>query len=307
MWFLMALVSALLLGFYDVAKKYSLKGNAVIPVLFLTTLFSALLFLPLIVGSRMGWLAPGSLLYVPSCEWALHRWVVLKALIVLGSWMCGYFAIKHLPLTIVGPVNAARPVIVVVGALLFFGERLNAWQWLGVGVAAIAFVLLGNTGRKEGISFVRNRWVFLLVLAAILGAASGLYDKYLMSRIGLHPFFVQSWFSLWQAVMMLVVLLVWWRSLKTAERPQHGGFTWRGSILLIPLFLSAADACYFHALADSDALIAIVSMVRRSSVIVSFVFGAIFFHEKQIRSKAADLLLLLLSMVFLCLGAMSEG
>lgn len=300
----MALVSALLLGFYDVAKKCSLKGNAVIPVLFLTTVFSALLFLPLIVGSRMGWLPSGSLLFVPSCDWTHHQWVVLKALIVLSSWMCGYFSIKHLPLTIAGPVNATRPVIVVVGALLIFGEYLNVWQWAGVGVAAVAFILLGNTGRKEGISFVRNRWVVLLVLAAVLGAASGLYDKYLMSHIGLHPLFVQSWFSIWQAVMMLIVLAVWWRSQKTAGGRRKEEFRWRGSVLLIPLFLCAADACYFHALATPDALIAVVSMVRRSSVIVSFIYGAVFFHEKRIRSKAADLLLLLLSMVFLCLGAM---
>jgi len=37
----------------------------------------------------------------------------------------GYIGIKHLPITIVGPVNATRPVLVLVGALAIFCERLN--------------------------------------------------------------------------------------------------------------------------------------------------------------------------------------
>lgn len=51
MWLLLAFLSAALLGFYDVFKKQSLKDNAVIPVLFLNTLFSSLIFLPFIVLS----------------------------------------------------------------------------------------------------------------------------------------------------------------------------------------------------------------------------------------------------------------
>ena len=46
MWLLLAFLSATLLGFYDVFKKKSLKDNAVLPVLFLNTFFSSLIFLP---------------------------------------------------------------------------------------------------------------------------------------------------------------------------------------------------------------------------------------------------------------------
>ena len=51
MWLLLAFLSATLLGFYDVFKKQSLKDNAVLPVLFLNTLFSSLIFLPFILVS----------------------------------------------------------------------------------------------------------------------------------------------------------------------------------------------------------------------------------------------------------------
>ena len=192
MWFLIALCSALFLGFYDVAKKLSLRENAVIPVLFLNTLFSSLAFLPIILGSLYGVIDSGSLFYVYPGPFSWHVWVMLKAALVLGSWVCGYFAIKHLPLTLVGPINSTRPVMVVIGALLIFDEQLNLWQWAGVVTAVFAFWLLSRSGKREGIVFTHNAWIVLLVCAAVLGALSGLYDKFLMGNLGLPAFFVQS-------------------------------------------------------------------------------------------------------------------
>ena len=50
-------------------------------------------------------------------------------------------------------------------------------------------------------------------------------------------------------------------------------------------------------------MISIVSMVRRGSVAVSFLFGALFFHEKNLKSKVLDLALVLLGMVCLYIGS----
>jgi transporter family protein len=303
MWILLAFLSAALLGFYDVFKKRALRDNAVIPVLLINTVLCSLFFLPLIVGSSAGMLAAGDAAYVPAGGWREHGYVVLKSLIVLSSWLCGYFAIKHLPLTIVGPVNASRPVMTLVGALLIFGEQLNLWQWVGVLLALLSFYLLNRSGKKEGIDFVHNRWVFFLFLAAILGACSGLYDKYLLSPMsaggaGLDKMFVQGWYNLYQALMMLAVtLLLWW---PTSHRTTP--FSWRWSIVCISVFLTLADLAYFYALSMPGVLISVVSMVRRSSVLVSFLFGALVFHEKNLKAKALDLLLVLLGVLFLYFG-----
>lgn len=303
MWFLMALSSALLLGFYDVLKKQSLRANAVIPVLFLNTLISTLIFLPLIVCGACGAMPADSHWFVPIGTIVMHRLVIVKAAIVLASWVCGYFAIKHLPLTIVGPINATRPVMTLIGALLIFGEHLNLWQWAGVIVAIVAFFLMSRTGKKEGLDFAHNQWIILLVLAAVLGAVSGLYDKYLLASVesggrGVPAMFVQSWFCLYQMLMMSVALAVWSRRRNAGEH-----FEWRWTIVGISVFLCAADMCYFYALSLPGALIAVVSMVRRSSVLVSFVFGAFVLRERNVRSKALDLLLVLVSLILLCLGA----
>lgn len=297
MWLALAFISAALLGLYDVSKKQALKGNAVIPVLFLNTLFSTLIFLPFIVLSATTGLLDETIVYVPVYGWEVHRFVILKSFIVLASWLFGYFGMKHLPITIVGPINATRPVLVLLGALLLFGERLNVYQWIGVLLAMVSFLLLSRSGKKEGIDFRHNRWIYFVVLASIFGAISALYDKYLMQRF--DSMMVQSWFTLYQCVIMGVVLMVLWYP----KRKQTSPFCWSWAIPLISLFLCLADFAYFTSLAQEGALISVVSMVRRGSVIVSFLCGALLFREKNLQSKALDLLLVLLGMLFLYIGS----
>lgn len=304
MWLLFAFLSAALLGFYDVFKKKSLKDNAVIPVLFLNTLFSSLVFIPFIIASAQGSICDCSTFYVQTDGgWDVHKYILLKSFIVLASWIFGYFGMKHLPLTIVGPINATRPVMVLVGALLVFGERLNIYQWIGVALAVVSFFMLSRSGKKEGIDFKHDKWILFVVLASVLGAISGLYDKYLMAApqnggVGLNKMAVQSYYNIYQFFMMGTMMLLLWYPKRKSTTPFH----WDWCIILISLFLSAADFVYFYSLSLDGAMISIVSMVRRGSVIVSFFFGALVFHEKNRKSKALDLFLVLLGMVFLYLG-----
>ena len=304
MWLILAFLSAAFLGIYDSLKKKALRDNAVIPILFLNTLFSSLIFLPFIILSEYTELLDGSIFHVGSGGWEVHKYIVLKALIVLSSWVLGYFGMKHLPLTIVGPINATRPVMVLIGALLFFGERLNVWQWIGVSLAIISFLLLSRSGKKEGIDFKHDNWIYMIIGAAMLGAVSGLYDKSLMAPeseggVGLDRMMVQSWYNIYQCFMMLVMLmLLWW-----PKHKETTPFHWDWAIIGVSVFLSTADFMYFYALSIPAAMISIVSMIRRGSVIVSFLCGAMLFHEKNLKAKAVDLALVLLGMIFLYIGS----
>ena len=297
-------MSAAMLGCYDSFKKQALKDNAVIPVLFLNTLFSSLIFLPFIVLSGTTTALDDTIFHTASGGWEMHKYILLKALIVLSSWILGYFGMKHLPLTIVGPINATRPVMVLVGALLFFGERLNVWQWIGVLLAVVSFLMLSRSGKKEGIDFKHDHWIYMIVGAAALGAVSGLYDKYLMAPVenggvGLDRMMVQSWYNIYQCAMMgAMLMLLWW-----PKHQETTPFHWSWSILGVSVFLSTADFMYFYSLSLPAAMISIVSMIRRGSVIVSFLFGAWFFHERNLKAKAVDLVLVLLGMVFLYIGS----
>lgn len=316
MWLILAFTSAFFLGFYDVFKKKSLKDNAVVPVLFLNVLFSSIIFLPFIIASKEGWLDSDSIFFTHSYGWDGHKYIILKSVIVLTSWVFGYLGMKNLPITIVGPINATRPVMVLIGALTFLGEHLNIWQWIGVIIAIISFYIMSRSGKREGIDFKHNKWIVCVLLANIFGALSALYDRYLLDpeQIGLDKMAVQSWFNIYQVAMMGIVLIITeWKTITTklfksssisnssSYTPSH--FHWSWCIPLISVSLSIADFVYFYALSQDDAMISIVSMIRRGSVIVSFLFGAMIFKEKNLKAKVFDLLLVLLSMVFLFIGS----
>ncbi len=297
MWVSLAFLSALLLGLYDVAKKRSLKENAVLPVLWLNTLFSTIIFLPALIDSAVGteWLN-GSLFATEKGSLHDHAMVMIKAVMVLSSWIFGYFGIKHLPLTIVGPINATRPVLTLIGAMILFGERLNGFQWVGVVLAIISLYLLSRSSKREGVDFAHNRWIYCVAAAAIIGVGCGLYDRYIM--YSLNAVFVQSWYTFYQFLLMSVIVAVLWLP-KRKEQPFH----WSWAIPMISILLTAGDMAYLHSLTEASAMIAVVAMIRRSSVVVSFGCGALLFGERNLKAKALDLLLILIGMIFLYVGS----
>ena len=291
MWLILAICSAVGLGFYDIMKKLSVRDNNVLTVLLLNTFFGTILMSPVIISG----LTHGYYGFDNTVNG--HLLIGLKAVIVLSSWILGYFAIKHLPLTIQGPVNATRPVIVLVGALLIFGERLNYIQWCGILLGFASLFFISRIGAKEGFSLKHSRWLWMSIGATLLGAVSALYDKYLLQFY--RPLEVQAWYSLYQTIIMLILVKVLSGSGAAGATP----FKWRWTILFISIFLTGADLAYFYSLSLPDSMISVVSMIRRGSVLVSFVYGVAVLHEKHIRQKLIDLGLLLVRVGLLVAGS----
>ena len=111
---------------------------------------------------------------------------------------------------------------------------------------------------------------------------------------------VQVWYTIYQILMMLPVLLIFWYP----KRKTEARFEFRISIIGISVFLCLSDFLYFYALSLPDSLISIVSVIRRSGVIVSFIGGALLFHEKNIKLKGYMLIGVLFGMFLLYLGSL---
>ncbi len=296
MWWTLALVSAFFLGIYDVVKKVSLNKNAVLPILLFSSISGAILFIPLLMASKYGWLNTDSLFFIPSITWKEHAMLLLKAAIVLTSWVFSFFALKHLPLTIVAPIRATGPLWTLVGAIIIFSEKLTGLQWSGIAVTLSFFYLFSTAGKTEGIHFRNNKWIYFIVFGTLMGAVSGLYDKHLLRSI--NPMAVQCYFTFYQVVLMLPIVLLLWLPTRKKTTP----FQWRWSIPLIGIFLIIADFFYFYALHIPDSMISIVSALRRGSVVIAFTFGALLFKEKNIKRKALYLFGILVGIMLLILG-----
>jgi len=298
MWAIPALFSALFLGVYDIFKKSSLNANAVIPVLFFSTLTSTLIFIPIVIGSTIfPNIFKSAGLFAPSINSIEHLQILLKSAIVVSSWILAFFAMKHLPISIVSPIRATGPFWTLIGALVIFHEKLNLLQWMGVIITLLFFYLFSTAGKKEGIEFRKNKWVLFIVLGTMLGAVSGLYDKFIISRI--DRIAVQSWFSFYQVAIMLPVLLIFWYPNRKKSTP----FQWRWSIPAIGLALVIADFLYFYSLSLDGSLISMISSLRRCSVMVTFSLGAMVFKEYNLKQKGIYLFGILVGTLLSTLGS----
>lgn len=300
MWIVLALTSATLLGFYDIFKKKSVTGNAVIPVLFFSTMVSAIFFTPLIVFSKISpqWFSNGVLekLYVESIPWKYHLLIIGRTAMILVSWIFSYTAMKNLPLSVVGPVNQLRPAISTLLLLAVFQEHLVAKQWIGIALAILAFYLMNRSGKKEGIRFESNRWVYMLLASAVIIAFSGVYDKFMLSGKDMEPVTIQSWYTIYEFVIMTVVFFFIYR-----RHRSNNPFQWRWSIVIMALFLSVADCIYLAGLKQEAAVMVIIPLILNGvRLIISFCYAALFFKERNIRSKIVPLLMILAALVFLC-------
>ncbi len=301
MWVVLSLVSAFLLGFYDIFKKRSVVNNAIIPVLFYSTMISAGIFVPFILLSffKPELFAEGFWynFFVEPLSAKQHLLVAGKTALILASWMFSYSAMKNLPITVVGPVNQLRPAISVVLLFLIFHEHLSLTQWIGLVLAIVSFYLMNRSGKLEGIHFKSNKWVYMLLGSAVLVALSGVYDKFLLSGEKISPSTIQAWYTIYDFLMMAVLFLFVWKP-KRSEQP----FEWRGGIAAMAVFVTVADVIYLSGLKQEAAVVVLIPLILYGvRLIVSFVYGAIVFKEKNIRSKIIPLLMVLAALVFLCI------
>lgn len=315
MWLIFAFVSATIVGIRDFFKKTALQRSGMLLVLCLVTVFSALLFMPFIIVSRCtGWL-DDSFFYVPESNLALHLCSLMKCVLLIACWLCSFDGIKHLPLTVSGMIAAFGPVETVLAAMLIYGETLSPLQWSGVVVSTASLVSICRSGNGGSANYLGNRHFWLMLLSTVFSAAAALWDKFAVGRhedggLGQSVMFIQSWYNIYQAFFLTAALFIVFRRNRCHAANSGGGDSLSGlsakivmGILAVSVCEVAADLLYDAALQLPDCLVSILAMVRRGSVVVSFVLGALFLHERDIRRKAVDLAMVLVGMALLFLGS----
>jgi drug/metabolite transporter (DMT)-like permease len=302
MWIYLGLLAAFFLGLHNLCKKHAVQGNEVFPVLLGTVASGFIVLIPCYLGSlifpeytkEIGF-------YIPQIPWETHGYILLKSIIMTASWVLAYQALKNLPITIVVPIRSAGPFFTLIGALLIYKEQPSFLQWLGFFLIISSVLLYSKLGKKEGINFKRNKWIFAIIAATLLGASSGLYDKFLIQKLTLNPQTLQFWFCWYTLLILIAILGIRWFPYAAKRK----AFKFRWSIIAVGICLQIADYFYFKALQDPDALIMLLSAIKRSQLIIAVVLGGILFKEKNKRKKLIPLTGILLG-IFLILYAANE-
>ena len=297
MWMYLGLLAALFLGLHNLCKKHALQGNEVFPVLLSTISAGFILIVPFYVGSI--WYPEYMLkigFYITDITWETHGFIVIKSVIMASSWILAYQALKHLPITIVTPIRSAGPFFTFIGALIIYQERPSYLQWIGFILIITSVLLYSRIGKKEGIHFKKNKWVYAIIGATFLGASSGLYDKFLIQNLALNPQTLQFWFCFYTMLVLFVILSLTWFPFAAKRKV----FKWRWSIPAVGILLQTADYFYFKALQDPEALILLLSAIKRSQILIAVVAGGVIFKEQNKRKKLVPLFGILIG-VFLIL------
>ncbi|MBP5284804.1 MAG: DMT family transporter [Kiritimatiellae bacterium] len=290
-WTGLIIASAVFLAFYDLAKKASVRDNAVLPVLLVSTLSGAVAFsIALAAGGKLrdALLGGGGTVLALSAA---------KSAIVATSWVFTFCALRTLPITVATPIRASAPALVFVMALFAYGEIPSWMQAAGMLCVFAGYWAFSWAGRAEGISFFRCRAVWYAFAGAFFSALSAIWDKYVFQKAGANVESVQLYF---QAFLVAVYL-----SMIAAQRAlklRRDRFEWRWTIPLVGVMLAAADWLYFTALAVPGVPVSIASLLRRFSVVVTFAFGARIFREANLRRKAIALAIVLAGVALLCIG-----
>ncbi|MGJ8744812.1 EamA family transporter [Polaribacter sp.] len=297
MWMYLGLLAALFLGLHNLCKKHAVQGNEVFPVLLGTISSGFLLILPLYIGSLYNPEYMDKIHFlITDIPWKTHGFIFIKSAIMAASWVLAYQALKHLPITIVTPIRSEGPFFTFIGAIIIYQERPNFLQWIGFFLIIFSVLLYSKIGKKEGINFKRNKWIFAIIAATFLGASSGLYDKFLIQTVSLNPQTLQFWFSWYTMLILLVILSITWFPFKE----KRASFKWRWTIPSVGVLLVLADYFYFKALQDPEALIMLLSAIKRSQILIAVVVGGLLFKEKNKRKKLVPLFGIMLG-VFLIL------
>jgi len=282
----LGLLSALFLGLHSLCKKHAVQGNEVLPVLLGTLLAGFLVFIPFFIGSfynpayfqKIGF-------YITPISLQTHGFIFIKSMIMTGSWVLAYAALKHLPITIVTPIRSAGPFFTFIGAILIYDENPTFLQWLGFFLIIFSVLLYSKIGKQEGINFKKNKWIFAIIGATFLGASSGLYDKFLIQNLTLNPQTLQFWFCFYTILILLIILSITW----FPKKEKREAFKFRWTIVAVGVLLQTADYFYFKALQDPDALIMLLSAIKRSQIIIAVVIGGLLFREQNKRKKLIPL------------------
>lgn len=286
-WLIPTLFSALMLGIYDICKKDSVRDNSVMPALFFATLSGTLFFLLLTACT-------GNLSAAVCCSKQHFLFTLLKAFIVSGSWVCVFYAMRELPVTLASPIRATSPLWTAIGGIIIYREIPGTIQAIGMAVIFAGYILFSMIGKTEGFSW-KSKGIILIVAGTLLGAISALFDKYLLNVVKIDRQVLQFYFS-----VNLVLVLGTALAIRTCFGQKHP-FKWKWSIPLTGILLIMADYAYFYALSADNAPISMVSLVRRCSCIVTFIIGAKVFNDKMLKRKAAALILLLLGVALIAL------
>lgn len=189
---LLMLGSTMAFGLMAVAIRYATRYVPTQEVAFFRNAFGLLALLPML-------LRPG---HAPLKTRQLPRYFVRSA-IGLGSMLCAFWALGHLPLAQAVSLSYSTPLFVTIAAVLWLGETVRVRRWAAVVVGFIGVLVIVRPGTA---GFTAGSLV--AVAAAVLSSLVAIQIKQL-TRIDSADTVVLYTYVFWVPLSLIPAVFVW--------------------------------------------------------------------------------------------------
>jgi drug/metabolite transporter (DMT)-like permease len=204
-------------------------------------------------------------------------------------------ALQISPLSLTVPFLSLTPVFSVVASFLILGEVPSISGASGILLIVFGAYSLNVHLSKEGVLeplkaiFVERGSLLMVAVAFIYSITSNLGKLAIQHS---SPIFMSLFYSPLLALTFLPFL----------TRGKIGIMDFRtGGLLFVLIGASQAAATLFHFKAVSMMLVSYMISVKRLSLLLSVIFGRIFFHEEHLKERLFGSLLMILGVVLIVL------
>ncbi len=285
-WYVFAIFAAVLTAASTIVeKKTLLKEHAMefSAVLAIFNFLIALVLLPFInLNFSLNMLA---LIYIAAVLTTIAFLFVAKA-------------VRHMDISVISPLLAFDPAVVVVLAFFILRERITYLQLLGILLlVAGSFVLEAENYNIKNI-FTRkfkSNYFYYIILALILYGFGSILSKFILNTVSPLTFILVIHFFI--ALNFIALISMFHNGF---EGIKHGIKSAGKYIFLVAILVTSCRL--FQAQAISMAYVSLVIPIRRMSNLFATVVGGRMFHEKNLAKRTIACIIMLAGAFLVILG-----
>ena len=278
MWIALVCLYGVIKGMRDVIKKKAMEKSSAVEVLFFYTLFSFVLTVPTATDAF-------------GIDYGYMWLIAVKSLVIFIAWICGFNAIKRLPVGLYGVMDMARVLISTAIGIVILGEAVTVNKTVGMLLVIIGLVLVNLRQGKGGGERTRGVYIALVAVSCIGNAVSGALDKVLMSGDHMTSGQLQFWYMLFLTVLYFGYILA---TRTKIDRKNSFKNYW---IIILSVLFVIGDRALFIANSDPNSTVVTMTLIKQCSVLVTIIGGRLMFKEKRTLYKIACALVVIAGIV----------
>ncbi len=284
-WIFFAVLTALFRSFTDVAGKFGLKNMDEYIVAWALNFFALPLLIPLLF-----------FIEIPEITEGFWLAIFISGTLNIATAIFYLKAIKLSDLSLVSPLATFTPLFLLITSPLIIGEFPTLFGLIGILLIVFGSYILNLKEKKNGIlapfkALVNNKGARLMLLVAFIWSITSNFDK-----IGLQnssPIFYGVAVNIF--ITIGITPFVFLKSRKNIKQIP------KNLKSLIPVGIFHGLMITFHMIAISMTLVAYLISIKRTSAVISVLFGSLIFKEKGLKERILGAIIMIIGVLFITL------